>query len=471
MSSRLQQSILKSLEVHLMSLSSNLFKPLSRAQRSGAHALLILSLMGGCLAFAQTDAGQQPSNDSIKQLMDRLAAAEAKIKQLETNSPTPSAPAPPPSVAASESQSALAAAVPVAPEPAPEPPAEEHDHERMMAIPGGPALHFRGFFDLDFDKGPVAQNLQFPLGVPAKTSFRAGEFDLFVTSQLAEKLSFVSEVVFSTATNNGFGVDLERFQLTFKPSRYFEISGGRFHTAIGYYNTAFHHGNWFSTATGRPLMYMFEDSGGPLPIHEVGITTTGYVPSGKLNLHWVAEVGNGSAEVGSALYGDGVENYASDRNRKDVNLAAYIRPEWLDGLQIGGSFLTGNLIPANGSPTVNQTVSSAYAVLIDSRWEFMNEFVLMHHQVTDGGRSFNSPMAYTQLAYHIKKYRPYFRFQEVNVPLGDPVTYFKGHYTGPSFGIRWDPFRYACFKLQYNRVYLTNASAENGVEVQTAFTF
>ena len=78
-----------------MSLSSNLFKPLSRAQRSGAHALLILSLMGGCLAFAQTDAGQQPSNDSIKQLMDRLAAAEAKIKQLETNSPTPSAPAPP----------------------------------------------------------------------------------------------------------------------------------------------------------------------------------------------------------------------------------------------------------------------------------------------------------------------------------------------------------------------------------------
>ena len=55
-------------------------------------------------------------------------------------------------------------------------------------------------------------------------------------------------------------------------------------------------------------MYYFEDAGGVLPVHEVGVTTTGYVPSGKWNLHWTAEVGNGSATFGSDSFGDGVEN-------------------------------------------------------------------------------------------------------------------------------------------------------------------
>lgn len=371
----------------------------------------------------------------------------------------------------------VAAAAPAAPQETPPPPladaplADDQSHDHMMEIPNGPTLHIRGFFDFDYDVGSVAQELNYPLGVPAHGSFRAGEFDLFLSSQLQEKLSFLSEVVFSTGPNNAFGVDLERFQLTYRPSRYFEISAGRYHTDFGYYNTAFHHGTWFSTATGRPFMYFFEDSGGPLPIHELGVTTTGYVPSGKWNLHWTAEIGNGSAEVGSPLYGDGVENFASDRNRKDLNFAVYSRPEWLDGLQIGGSFLTGDLIPASGLPAVNQTVSSAYVVFIDSKWEFMNEVVLMHHQITDGGRSYNSPMGYTQLAYRIAKFRPYFRFQEVNIPNNDPVTSFTGRYEGPSFGMRWDCFTYAALKIQYNRVFLRNAATQNGLEVSTAFTF
>jgi hypothetical protein len=93
--------------------------------------------------------------------------------------------------------------------------------------------------------------------------------------------------------------------------------------------------------------------------------------------------------VGSPLFGDGVENFASDRNRKDINLAAYVRPEWVEGLQIGGSFLNGDLIPSNGARPVNQIVTSLYAVLIDSKWEFLNEFVWLHQRVTGGGRAYD----------------------------------------------------------------------------------
>jgi len=92
------------------------------------------------------------------------------------------------------------------------PPADEESHDHMMTIPHGPTIHFWGFFDMNFDVGSVAQQLEYPLPVPAHTSFRAGGFDLFMTSQLSEKLSFLTELVFSTDQANAFGVDLERFR-------------------------------------------------------------------------------------------------------------------------------------------------------------------------------------------------------------------------------------------------------------------
>ena len=450
-----------------------------------AVAMLLLAYQS---ASAQTTPAPVPvTAEQVQTLLERLAAQDNRIQQLESKlqqltggasaapaaPPAPAAPVPP-AAGAPPTAAAVAPQEAAAPAPAPEPPpAEEESHDHMMSIPGGPALHFRGFFDLDFDKGIAAQNLQYPNGTTPNATFRTGEFDLFVTSQLAEKLSFLAEMVFSTDQTNAFAVDLERFQLTYKYSKYFEISGGRFHTDIGYYNTAFHHGVWFSTATGRPFMFYFEDSGGVLPVHEVGITTTGLVPgSGKFNLHWTAEIGNGSAEFGSANFGDGVENFASDRNHKDLNFAVYSKPEWIPGLQVGGSFLTGDLIPASGIvPKLNQTVSSVYAVFSNAKWESLNEAVLLHHQIPNG-RSYNSPLSYTQLAYHINgKYTPYFRFQENNIPNNDPGAQFTGRYEGPSVGMRMDFFTYAALKLQYNRIYLRNAAAQNGAELQMAFTF
>ena len=128
------------------------------------------------------------------------------------------------------------------------------------------------------------------------------------------------------------------------------------------------------------------------------------------------------------------------------------------------------MLPYGTTLKVNQNVSSAYAVFINPKWEFLNEAILMDHHV-DGGRSYMSPMGYTQLAYHIGKYRPYFRFQETNIPNNDPTSGFKGRYEGPSAGVRIDFFDYAALKLQYNRIFLRDAAAQNGLEAQIAFTF
>ena len=393
----------------------------------------------------------------ILQLAEEVRELRAEVSRLKGETP-----------AAPLIQPALAAVAP----PSAQPPVDMDSHDHMMAIPDGPELHFRGFFDLDFDDGLVAQNLQYPLGVAPHSSFRSGEFDLFMTSQLSDKLSFVAETVFSSDQTNNFEVDLERFILTYRPNQYFEIGAGRYHSAIGYYNTAYHHGLWFSTATGRPFMDYFEDSGGVLPVHEVGLTTTGRVPGlSKLNLHWVAEIGNGSAEFGSVNYGDGVQNFASDRNKKDVNLAFYVRPQRFPGLQTGGSYMWGAIVPVATGIQMNQNVASAYVVYVNGKWESLNEAVLLRHQFPNGGRSYNSPMGYTQISRAFGIYRPYFRFQEVNIPNNDPASPFVGRYEGPSVGMRFDFFTYAALKLQYNRVYLRNQPAQNGFETQMAFTF
>jgi len=63
-----------------------------------------------------------------------------------------------------------------------------------------------------------------------------------MTSQLSPGLSPLSEMVVGVDPSNSFDIDLERYQLTYNVSRYFEISAGRHHTAIGDHNTAYHRG-------------------------------------------------------------------------------------------------------------------------------------------------------------------------------------------------------------------------------------
>jgi hypothetical protein len=349
------------------------------------------------------------------------------------------------------------------------PPSQEagSDHDHTMEIPGGPALKIRGFLDLNFLAGSPANPLQFPLGVPSHTTFQLGEFDLFVTSKLSEDLSFLAEMVVAADQTNQVGVDLERLQLTYKASPFFEVSGGRYHTAIGYYSTAFHHGTWFQAATGRPFMYYFEDSGGILPVHNVGVTTTGLVPgTASTGLHWIAEVGNGRS---SSNQGKPVQDYQSDRNAKSTNVAAYIKPTWLEGLQTGANWYHDRLYP-DSVTRVNQNITGVYAVYITPDWEFMNEAVRLRNTIDASGQTFDSKLMYTQLSRRFGPVRPYVRFQNVSSPAGDPVNIFIGKYEGPSVGLRYDLTTYAALKAQYNRLY-QDGPTTNGLDIQVAFTF
>jgi hypothetical protein len=448
--------------------------------------LFAIIVLGSGTAPAQEPlpSGADASRQTMAQLLEQLKSQDARLKELEAQvsqlqAAQPTKPMPAPSTAPAAPADATPGAGTSPAEAAPAQVAEmDHDHD--MTIPGGPVLKFRGFFDFNFGLGSVANPLVFPIidggcgtcgnpPTPPHSTFQAGEFDLFLTSKLSDNLSFLAETVLGPSTTNVFGPDIERYQLTYKRNDYFSISAGRFHTSIGYYNTAYHHGLWFSTAEGRPIMYLFEDSGGILPVHMVGVSFSGAVPkTEKLGIHWIAEVGNGLSSDPNVA--ESVQNFYSDRNYKATNLAAYIRPDLLSGLQIGGSWYHDHLDPT-GVPIVTQNIESFYIVYLTSDWEFLNEAVVLSNRVAGRPEPFRSPMAYVQAARKFGIYKPYFRYQYVSDNVMDPVNLLKGIYYGPSVGVRIDFAEYAAFKLQFNHLYESSQLPGNGLDAQVAFTF
>jgi len=207
---------------------------------------------------------QQISQSTVDELVRLLAAHEARIRELEQRlsaqssgavSITPATLAVPVAAAAPVMADMPASSVNAAtPAPAPiaalVPTDQAHEtiddpHDHMMSLGGGaPALKIRGFFDFNYGVGSIANPLIFPEAnngcgtcgnpaTPSHNAFQAGEFDLFLSSKISDQLSFVSEIVLGPSTTNEFGIDIERYQLTYRPNKYFSASAGRFHTSIG----------------------------------------------------------------------------------------------------------------------------------------------------------------------------------------------------------------------------------------------
>jgi len=287
-------------------------------------------------------------------------------------------------------------------------------------------LRIRGFSDVTLHGSDLKGNT---------TSFSLGQLDLFVTSDLSEKLKFLSEIVFEAGENNAYGVDVERLLVTYSYNDYLNVGMGRFHSAIGFYNTAYHHSTWFQTTTGRPFLFEFEDRGGILPIHNVGVTVSGRIPSGRLGLHYVAEVGNG--RTSRSPVDEAVQNVVDENNHKAVNFAIFARPEAIPGLQTGFSIYRDVLAPAN-LPRIGETIIAAHAIYSGLNFEWLNEAVLLRHAPQGAPRVFDTPGFYTRSPNDSALIAPTCATSMSTLPGNEPVFSDVGLRHGPSVGLRYD---------------------------------
>ena len=407
-------------------------------------------------------------------LLKRIDQLEARVEKLEA-SQRQALPAP---VIAEVRQPLPAEATAHGPSPQaaqehePEP-AEHAESERMDV--SKTLLRIRGFGDVTLhgdNYHPAGQTGD-------KTAFTLGQLNLFVTSDISDKFKFLSEIVFEAGpdniygvtrgTENTFGVDVERYLLTYSRNEYFNLSAGRYHTAIGYYNTAYHHSTWLQTTTGRPLLFEFEDRGGILPIHNVGLEAYGSIPSGSLGLHYVAEVGNGR-ESRAPLTEEPVQNVVDDSNAKAVNFELFARPIKIPGLQVGFSVYHDKLVPNTEPVSVGETILAAHAVYTTPNFEWLNEALMVQH-TPDGGHTYQTPGWYSQISRRFGAYRPYFRYQYINASPNEPIFPDIGLRAGPSAGLRYDASESVALKLQYDFTSLRNQHSVQGLQAQVGFTF
>ena len=324
---------------------------------------------------------------------------------------------------------------------------------------GMPTMQFRGFSDVSYrldDESGTAN------------SFSIGQFNLFITSKLTDKLSVLAEVVVEADLGNKVGIDLERLLLRWVSSDFLSVSAGRYHTAIGWYNTAYHHSAWMQTAIGRPLLFAFEDDGGFLPIHDVGLSLGGRIPSGSLGLRYIFEVGNGAAS--RSIDDEPVQNVVDENNGKAVNVGLLARPAGLPGFEAGISVYHDTLAP-EGGPKIGETIVAGHAVYQTSGVEWLNEVVYVRNATADGGPVFDTVGFYTQASKQFGAWRPYFRYQYVNAPEDDPVFPGVGLQHGPSVGLRFDVADSAALKFQYDRTERRDLAGYNSFAVQVSFTF
>jgi hypothetical protein len=247
---------------------------------------------------------------------------------------------------------------------------------------------------------------------------------------------------------------------------------GRYHTDIGYYNATFHHIQWFATPIGRPLMFRFDDEGGFMPLQEIGFSANGNIPSGKLGLHWVAEVGNGRDHIEGS---EPAQNRTDFNHGKSFNINVSAHPAWFSGLITGFSFYHDDLTPTE-LPKIGQSIMDAYVVYHNQRLEWLNEALDIRDAV-HGGRTFNVPAFYSQVSYAFGKYRPYFRYAFENANDADPTLgpgandVIVSRQNDASGGVRIDINNFAALKFQYDRFSQRNLKSYNQLSTQLSFSF
>ncbi len=430
----------------------------------------ILSAAGLIVVLCQLATAQNTrpvTPEMIESLLNRIDTLEKRVAELErekntTQAVTPATPATP-------SAPLVTAGQPHAHDTAPLPDAIQQT---------SPLMRINGFSDVSFgatnQKG-VASGFGSQSLLAPRSGFQEGQFILHFSSALSQKVSVFSELSLTARTDagtgspavTGFNPEVERIIVRYDVNDRFKLSFGRYHTPINYWNTAYHHGAWLQTPISRPEMVQF--GGSFLPVHFVGTLAEGTFPARGLNINYTAGIGNGRSNTLNRS-GD-----FGDVNNNRAWLAGFsIAPDSLYGLQIGGAFYHDKLTPLGGA-SATEWIQSGHVVWQRGPTEFLAEFSNVAHQFIGGSGTSNSQSFYVQPAYRLpfdeSRWKPYFRFESMHIPLSDALFRTLPSYTGTTFGTRYDISKFAAFKLEYRHYIRRSLPNIYGVFMQTSFTF
>jgi hypothetical protein len=124
---------------------------------------------------------------------------------------------------------------------------------------------------------------------------------------------------------------------------------------------------------------------------------------------------------------------------------------------------------------VGESILAAHFVFARPKYEFLSEAILIRHSLLGSNRVYNTPGFYTQLSQQFGLFRPYFRYQYLNVARTEPIFPDVGLQHGPSAGIRFNASESVALKFQYDYTFQRPLPemqpAYSTLTLQTGFTF
>jgi hypothetical protein len=329
----------------------------------------------------------------------------------------------------------------------PAPPVEQHEHERRVpeavAAPPQAATLLKGFAD-------VGANFS---GNRGNKGFFDGSLDFYLTPQLSANVKAVIELVFEHDNAGGLATDLERLQVGYTFINGATVWLGRFHTPLGYWNTAYHHGQQLQTSVLRPQMIDFEDRGGVIPVHTVGVWGAGGMRAGTGRLSYDLYAGN-NPSINAGVLDPNNSGKSHPGLSSGFNLG-YLFGGSAEGLKIGvhgyRADVRDDTMPANVSQV---NVLGGYAGLDSAVWELIAEYYGFRDKDLSGGTGhFSSWTGFVQLGRHIDRWTPYGRLEKAALNQGD--NYFALQETGRTYsrqalGLRYDLTSNSALKGELN---------------------
>lgn len=411
---------------------NNICMSMKRAKQWKGASLICASIIGGCLAVAApvfaataaTTAATTTEAEQIKALQNKVEALQHDVTQLTSGLSRQSG--------------------------------------------GGEGLPLHGFMDAGYAISSQGANVVANPFVANPSGFYQGSLSFYMTPHFGDNVKALAEPNFEVDKLDGsISVDIERLQVGYTFSDAATVWMGRFHTPYGYWNTAFHHGAQIQTSVLRPRFLDFEDLGGILPSHMIGLWGTGKTRagSGKFTYDWFA--GNGpkisdavaapDGSIGNYQSGTLDPNIAGDDNHSamvGVNLG-YEFGGSLDGLRLALHGLQGYVRAYDSANTLlnttNLMVGGGSLVYLSEDWEIMGEYYGFMDKDNSSDTKYKSRAGYVQVGKSFYQFTPYLRLERTIFDQQD--NYFLMQANGQSYarqalGLRYNVNPKAALKFE-----------------------
>jgi hypothetical protein len=311
---------------------------------------------------------------------------------------------------------------------------------------------------------------------PDLKGFNVGNLDFYLAPRLGDRTRALFELNTEVSSEGSVDVDLERAQIGYQFSDEATVWMGRYHTPYGFLNTALHHGSWINNSLRRPKFLQFEDNGGIMPAHTVGLWLTGSRHIGDNRILYDLYAGNSQQIV------DGVLDMRNAGNAHG-NLSGGGRIGYqfdtgtAEGLTLGASVFTGRIVDDASANAIRVRSYGGYVVYDTDQWENFAEIYLFDNQdLGNGGGTHRSNAGFVQLGHRSSWGVPYVRYERAALTQSDPYFHALqggGSYRRIALGVRFDLDLKSALKLELADTRQTDRSVDQYGEglVQYAIRF